>query len=67
MKEEKGKSVGDKKKGSEQLGHKKVLALLLKPVSPTPSNMESPRLFHSDTDRQGNKRPAAEVRQRGGA
>ena len=36
---------------SEQLSNKKSLALLLRPASPTPSNTESLRLLHRDTDK----------------
>ena len=37
MKEEKGKTVGDKK-GASSLANNKAFALLLRPASPTPSN-----------------------------
>ena len=46
--EEKGKRAGDKKWASSQ-ANKKALALLLKPASPTPSNMGAIRSFHRDT------------------
>ena len=49
IKEEKRKSIGDKK-GASSLANKKALALLLKPSSPTPSNTGSQRLFHRDTE-----------------
>ena len=29
----------------------KALTLLMKPTGPPPSNSESPKLFHTDTDR----------------
>ena len=50
MKEEKGKRAGDKKWANSQ-ANKKALALLLKPASPTPSNMGAIRSFHRDTDK----------------
>ena len=50
LKEEKYKTVGDKK---ERAGHanRKALTLLLKPASPTPSNTGSLRSFQRDTER----------------
>ena len=67
-KEEKGKTVGDKKGASSQ-ANKKALALLLKPASPTPSNTGSLRAFHRDTERstETKVRRYCEVLQRGGA
>ena len=50
MKEEKGKTGGDKK-GASSLANKKPLAVLLKPASPTSSNMGSLRSFPRDTDK----------------
>ena len=50
MKDEKGKSVGDKK-GASSMTNKKALALLLKRTCPTPWNTGSLRLFHRATDR----------------
>ena len=50
MKEEKGKTAGDRKRASSKT-NKKALALLLKPASPTPSNTGSLRSFHRDTDK----------------
>ena len=55
-KEEKGKTGGDKK----------ALALLLKQISPTPSNTGSLRWFHRDTDK-GIQVLLLRVLQRGGA
>ena len=57
MKEEKGKTAGDKKWASSYAS-KKALALLLKPISPTPSNTASLRSFHIHRYWQGNKSPA---------
>ena len=45
-----GKTVEDKKGASR--GAKKAFSMLLKPASPTPSNTESVRSFHRDTDRE---------------
>ena len=50
MKEESGKTVGDKR-GVSSKANKKVFALLLKAVSPTPSNIGSAISFPKDTDR----------------
>ena len=49
-KEEKDKTVGDKKERADH-ATRKVLALLLKPASPTPSNTGSLRSFQRDTER----------------
>ena len=49
-KEEKDKTVGDKKERADH-ANRKALALLLKPASPTPSNTGSLRLFQRDTER----------------
>ena len=49
-KEEKDKTVGDKKERADH-ADRKALALLLKPVSPTPSNTWSLRSFQRDTER----------------
>ena len=67
-KEEKGKTVGDKK-GASSKANKKALALLLnlKPASPTPSNTGSLRAFHRDTEKGTKVRRYCEVLQRGGA
>ena len=51
IKEEKRKSVEDKK-GASSYSNKEALTLLLKPASPAPSNTGSPRLFHRDTGRE---------------
>ena len=48
MKEEKRKTIGDKRAASSK-ANKKALALLLKPASPTIPNMGSPRSFHRAT------------------
>ena len=50
-KEEKDKTVGDKKERADH-EKRKALALLLKPASPTPSNTESLRSFQRDTERK---------------
>ena len=47
--EEKGKTIEDKKE-RVVLANKRVLALVFKSASRTPSNMGSPRSFHRDTD-----------------
>ena len=49
-KEEKDKTVGDKKERADH-ANRKALALLLKPASPTPSNTGSLRSFQRDTQR----------------
>ena len=49
-KEEKDKTVGDKKERADH-ANRKALALLLKPTNPTPSNTGSLRLFQRDTER----------------
>ena len=54
-KEEKDKTVGDKKERADH-ANRKVLALLLKPASPTPSNTWSLRSFQKD--REGHKASA---------
>ena len=66
IKEEKVKTVGDKK-GASSYTNKKALALLLKSVSATPSTTRSPRLFHMDTDKRIKILRYCEVLQRGGA
>ena len=68
IREEKGKTVGDKKWASNK-ANKKVLTLLLKPASHTPSNTGSLRSFHRDTDQEikFNIRRYWVVLQRGGA
>ena len=66
MKEENGKTVGDKK-GASSHANKKALALLVKPASPTPSNTESPTSFRRETDRTIKLLRYCEVLQRGGA
>ena len=48
-KEEKDKTVGDKKEGADH-ANRKALAPLLKPASPTPSNTGSLRSFQRDTE-----------------
>ena len=48
--EEEDKIVGDTKERADR-ANSKALALLLKPVSPTPSNTGSLRLFQRDTER----------------
>ena len=65
MKEEKVKTIGDKKGASSQ-DNKMALDLLLKPASPTPSNTGSTRSFHRDTDRRIKILRYCEVLQRGG-
>ena len=64
MKEEKGKTAEDKK-GASSHANKKALALFFKPASPTPSNTESPRSFHRDTDKGMKVLRYCEVLQRG--
>ena len=49
-KEERDKTVGDKKERADR-ANRKALALLLKPASPTPSNTGSLRSFQRDTER----------------
>ena len=49
MKEEYGKTVGGRMEASSQ-ANKKILAILLKPASPTPSNTGSQRSFNRDTN-----------------
>ena len=49
-KEEKDKTVRDKKERADH-ANMKALALLLKPASPTPSNTGSRRSFQRDTER----------------
>ena len=49
-KEERDKTVGDKKARADH-ANRKALALLLKPASPTPSNTGSLRSFQRDTER----------------
>ena len=49
-KEEKDKTVGNKKERADH-ANRKALALLLKPVSPTPSNTGSLRSCQRDTER----------------
>ena len=49
-KEEKDKTVGDKKERADH-ANRKALALLLKPASPTPSKTGSLRSFQRDTER----------------
>ena len=49
-KEEKDKTVGDKKERTDH-ANRKALALLLKPASLTPSNTGSLRSFQRDTER----------------
>ena len=49
-KDEKDKTVGDKKERADH-ANRKALALLLKPASPTRSNTGSVRLFQRDTER----------------
>ena len=65
-KEEKDKIVGDKKERADH-ANRKVLALLLKPASPTPSNTWSLRTFQSDTERDTKLLRQWVVLQRGGA
>ena len=65
MEEEKDKT-GDKKE-REDHANRKVLALLLKPASPTPSNTGSLRLFQRDTERSTKLLRYWEVLQQGGA
>ena len=50
-KEEKDKTVGDKKERTDHASNWKALALLLKPASPTPSNTGSLKSFQRDTER----------------
>ena len=50
-KEEKGKIVEDYSRDRAAEANKKALALLLKPASPTPSNMLLARSFQRDTER----------------
>ena len=50
LKEEKDKIVGVKKERADH-ANRKALALLLKPASPTPSNIWSLRSFQRDTER----------------
>ena len=49
-KEEKDKTVGDKKERADH-ANRKSLTLLLKAASPTPSNTRSLRSFQRDTER----------------
>ena len=49
-KQEKDKTVGDKKERADH-DNRKALALLLKPASPTPSNTGSLRSFQRGTER----------------
>ena len=49
-KEEKDETVGDKTERADH-ANRKALGLLLKPVSPTPSNTGSLRSFQRDTER----------------
>ena len=65
-KEEKDKSVGDKKERADH-ANRKALALLLKPASPTPSNTGSLRSFQKDTERGTKLLRHWEVLQEGGA
>ena len=51
MKKDRGKSVRVER-GVSSYANKNAFAVLLKPASPSPSNMELPRLFHRDTDRR---------------
>ena len=50
MKEDKWRTVGDKK-GASSVANEKALFLLLKPASTTLSNTGSPRSFQRDTDK----------------
>ena len=66
QKEEKDKTVGIKKERADH-ANRKALALLLKPASPTPSNIRSLRSFQRDTERGTKFLRYWEVLQRGGA
>ena len=65
-KEEKDKTVGDKKERADH-ANRKALTLLLKPASPTPSNTGSLRSLQRDTERGTKLLRYWEVLQRGDA
>ena len=50
-KNRKGKKVADYSRDRAASANKEALALLLKPASPTPSNMGLARLFERDTEK----------------
>ena len=56
-----------RRRGRKQLIQQKGICLAIEPVSPTPSNTESPRLFQRDTDRRIKVLWNCEVLLRGGS
>ena len=66
-KKRKGKIAEDYSRDEQLRKIKKKLALLLKPTSPTASNMGSVRLFQKDTERGTKVLHDCGVPQRGGA